>query len=144
MELLARLLPAMDDELKAETDIDLNDYDALLHIREAGPDGARMTHIADAIVVSKSGLTSLVDRLERRSLVERIPDPNDRRAILIRVTEDGEVAYRAAATVHRRSIHEHFASRLDDEEAAVIWRAIGRIVGEDRPEHVPSFEADPR
>lgn len=117
----------LDRELRSRTEVDLQTYDAMLHVFEAGNDGIRMTDLARKIVLSRAGLTSLVDRLERRGLVRRDPDPDDRRTIRIRLTEEGATAFRAAAEVHVQGIEQHFGSLLDDEEARIIASALERV-----------------
>src|SRR5665811_196948 len=70
MTMHAVLTAVMDEELKESADMDLNTYDALLHLFEAGSSGLRMNELADTIVVSHSGLTNRIDRLAERDLVE--------------------------------------------------------------------------
>lgn len=128
MVLHGTITPRLDDEMREGTDLDLQTYDALLHIFEAGDPGIRMTDLARTIVLSKSGLTTLVDRLEERSFVQRIPDPEDRRATRITLTDHGIETFRDAATrVHVPGIQKHFEDRLTDDEAAVIAEVLERI-----------------
>jgi len=124
------ITPALDDELRAGTDLDLRTYDALLHVFEAREPGIRMTDLAQKVVLSKSGLTTLVDRLEERGLVTRFPDPDDRRAIRITLTELGVETFRNAARVHVAGIEEYFADRITEDEAETIAAVLERIVGE--------------
>ncbi len=123
----AVLTATMDEELKESADMDLSTYDALLHLFEAGSSGLRMNELADTIVVSHSGLTSRVDRLAEKDLVERVPDPDDRRATRIRLTPTGEKAFRAAASVHLASIKHHFLDHIDDEQARAIFTVMEDI-----------------
>lgn len=127
MQAIGTLRAMLDDELRAQTDLDLQAYDALLHVFEGGGDGIRMTDLAREIVLSKAGLTSLVDRLQDRGLVRRVPDPTDRRVMRITLTHDGEQAFRAAAHVHLAGIHEHVTQHLTAEEAHAIAAAFERI-----------------
>lgn len=123
-----RLTPRLDEELRAEADLDLKSYDALLHIYEAGAAGTRMSDLADRIVLSKSGLTALVDRLETRGLVRRLPDHADRRATRITITDAGIEAFRAAADVHLAGIARNFGDRVTDAEAEVVAAVFERLV----------------
>lgn len=127
MQAIGTLRAILDEELRAQTDLDLQAYDALLHVFEAGDDGIRMTDLAREIVLSKTGLTSLVDRLQQRGLVQRVPDPTDRRVMRITLTDDGERAFRAAARVHLEGIHEHVTRHLTDDESQAIATAFERI-----------------
>ena len=86
-----------------------------------------MTDLARAVSLTKAGLTALVDRLEKRGLLERSNDPADRRVIRIRLTNDGEKAFRAGAKVHVAGINEHMGQHLTDEQAQVIVEAMEHI-----------------
>ncbi len=122
------ITPLLDDELRSATELDLTTYDALLHVYEAGDPGIRMTDLADKVVLSKSGLTTLVDRLEERDLMQRIADPEDRRAIRITLTESGMEAFHTAAAVHVAGIERYFTSQLTEDEAEVIADTLERIL----------------
>lgn len=132
MELYGILMPLLDDELKSKTDIDLQTYDALLHVFEAGDSGIRMTDLAQKVVMSKSGLTTLADRLEERGFLQRIPDQEDRRTIRISLTEAGVESFRNAARIHVDGIERHFGSRVDADDADVIIRVLERLQDESR------------
>jgi len=114
--------------------LDLLHYDVLLHVSE-GERGRRMTDLAEAVVVSKSGLTSVVDRMEADGLLERRRDPGDRRAIRVVLTPRGEERFREAAEHHAETVRRIFTSLVTDDEAAVIVQVMGRVrqrVREDR------------
>lgn len=127
METHAAIVPKLDNDLQEKSGIDIHTYDALLHVFEAGEQGIRMADLASAVVISKSGITSLVDRLEASAHVRRNPDPDDRRATRITLTASGEVTFRAAAQVHLAGIEEHFASLISDEEARSIAETLERV-----------------
>ncbi len=131
METHGAIVPILDSELLAKAGIDIQTYDALLHVFEAREQGIRMADLASAVVISKSGITSLVDRLEASSLVRRNLDPDDRRATRITLTATGEATFRAAAQVHLAGIEEHFASRISDEEALGIAETLERVCRHD-------------
>jgi DNA-binding MarR family transcriptional regulator len=85
-------------------------------------------------VISKSGLTGLVDRMERAGLVARRPDPGDRRAIRVELTADGVHTYESARAEHRRAVADRFLRHLSDDEAGALERVLGRIRAENAPE----------
>lgn len=134
METYGTVIPLLDRELQDRAGVDLRTYDALLHTFESGEAGIRMSDLARKVVLTKAGLTSLVDRLERRGLVQRVPDPDDRRVVRITLTRPGEEVFREAAEVHVAGIDEHVATRLTDEEATVIADALERVQGHHHPE----------
>ena len=87
-----------------------------------------MHELAAAIVLSRSGLTRLVDRLERAGLLCRQPDPSDRRGAFAVLTDEGLAALRRTWPVYARGIAEHFARHLSDEEARTIAEALERVL----------------
>jgi DNA-binding MarR family transcriptional regulator len=88
----------------------------------------RMRELADAVLLSRSGLTRLVDRMERAGLVTRTPDAADRRVVRVALTDAGTAAYRDARAEHRSAVAEHFLDRLTAAEAATIERALERVL----------------
>jgi DNA-binding MarR family transcriptional regulator len=87
-----------------------------------------MRDLADAVMLSRSGLTRLVDRMAEAGLVTRKPDPGDRRGTLACISTKGTTTLRRAAPIHLRGIQEHFGSVVEDDEVAVLQRALGRVV----------------
>jgi DNA-binding MarR family transcriptional regulator len=122
-----RLSQRLDEALQRETGLELRTYDVLLHVSE-GEGGRRMGELAEAVVMSKSGLTALVDRLEGNGLLERRPDPTDRRATRICLTAEGAAAYEAAAARHREIVHELFFEHVTPDEAATMHTALERVL----------------
>lgn len=86
-----------------------------------------MTDLADRVVLSKSGFTALVDRMEAEGLVARRPDPDDRRATRIVLTPLGEERFAEASRHHRGVVRRIFTSIVDETEAAVIVDVIHRV-----------------
>ena len=125
MELTSRF----DIEFQEQCGIDISTYDTLLHVYEAGPEGIRMTDLSAQLVVSKSGLTAIVDRLEQKGLLHRIPDPDDRRAIRVAISDTGTSLFRSAAKVHMASVEELFSRHLTDQEARTIIDVVDRVRG---------------
>ena len=114
-------------ELEASEAMPLSWYDVLVQLSEAPARELRMSELADAVLLSRSGLTRLVDRLEREGLVQRRPCLDDARGTLAALTEAGLDRLRAAAPVHLRGVREHFTSRFDADELAVLGELLGRI-----------------
>ena len=123
----ARVTDALSRELEAECGLPLTWYDVLLQLAEAGRGGLRMSELADAVLLSRSGLTRLVDRLVAAGLVERRPDPADRRATTVVLTPAGRRRQRRAAPAHLRGIERHFARFLSASEAEALRTGLARI-----------------
>lgn len=120
------LVRFLEEEFVRATGVELQYYDVMLHVSE-GVGGRRMTDLAEAVVLSKSGLTSLVDRMERDGLLERRPDPTDRRATRIVLTHAGKECFEAVSGHHRGVVRRIFTSRVSEEEAAVILEVMERL-----------------
>src|SRR5881394_1686231 len=105
----------LDVELAADAGIPLRWYDALVHLEES-PDGLRMNELAERILYSKSGFTRVVDRMEDAGLVRRVRPDNDRRSILIVLTDTGRETMEYARRHHRNAIEQHFSQHLTDTD----------------------------
>ena len=123
----AALIEHLNAELEREADLPLTWYEVLLHLNQAADRRLRMRDLADSVLLSPSGLTRLVDRMERAGLVGRDTCPSDRRGSFAVLTAEGKDALRRAAPVHLRGIEEHFGAHLDDDEAGVVAAALGRV-----------------
>lgn len=123
----ARIVRALDTELERKHGLPLTSYDVLIQLSLAPGRRLRMFELAEAIVLSRSGLTRLVDRLERAGLVERERGEVDPRQMYARLTDRGFEAVSEATPTHIAGIEERFLDRLSDEEKtqlAAIWRAV--------------------
>jgi DNA-binding MarR family transcriptional regulator len=121
----AAVMDVLTAELRDEAGLSITEYDVLLHLSEGSPP-VRMHELADAVVLSKSGLTRVVDRMERDGLLARVPIPGDRRSTAIALTAAGEQAFRNARAVHRRGIERHFIDHLSEHDVKVIRRVFSR------------------
>jgi DNA-binding MarR family transcriptional regulator len=124
-EAYAAVMDLLVVEMKDEVGISLTEYDVLLHLSEM-PVPVRMNELAQAVVISKSGLTRVVDRMEQDGLLKRVPIAGDRRSMAIAMTRDGDGVFRDARAVHRRGIRKYFTDHLTDDEVAVIRAAFAR------------------
>ena len=123
----ARISRRLDEELRAEHDLTIGEYDALLTIAQAPERRIRMRQLADEVILSKSGVTRLIDRLVDDGLVERIACLADARGAEAVLTERGLARLRAASTTHLRGVDEHFLGILDSEDLEVIERTMASI-----------------
>ena len=128
LEAQARVLEALGRELEREHSITLSEYEVLLYLFEARAGSVRMQDLADRALLSKSGITRLVDRLERDGLVMRRSCPSDRRGVEAAMTDLGRAVFRKAGRTHLRGIAEHFTSHLSNAEAEAFVRAMGKVV----------------
>lgn len=127
LETHAALLDILEAELERERGMPLTWYDVLVQISARGG-RLRMQDLAHSLLLSKSGLTRLFDRMEQAGLVKREPCPFDRRGTFAALTPAGSSALRNAAPVHLRGVQEHFARHLNDAESTVMCAALRRIL----------------
>ena len=123
----ARVARRLDDELRAEHDLSFAEYDALLTIANAPDRRIRMRRLADQVLLSKSGVTRLIDRLVADGLVERDACASDARGAEAVLTAAGLGRLRAASTTHLRGISAHFLGILDERQLAEVGRAMQAV-----------------
>jgi DNA-binding MarR family transcriptional regulator len=123
----AQIVRALDAELEREHGLPLTSYDVLIQLSLAPDRRLRMFELADAIVLSRSGLTRLVARLEREGLVERERGEADLRQVYARLTDRGFEAVADATPTHVAGVKARFLERLSDDQTkqlAAIWGAV--------------------
>lgn len=124
----------LDEELRAEHDLSLAEYDTLLTIAWSPDRRIRMRALADTIYLSKSGVTRLIDRLVADGLVERSTCLADARGAEAVLTEAGLARLRAASATHLRGIDAHFLAMLDADDLDAIERTMTTVAdGAQRP-----------
>lgn len=128
LEAHAALLSVLEQELEERQDLPLSWYDVLVHLAEAEDERLRMQDLADAVLLSKSGLTRLIDRMESDGLVERMACKTDRRGTFAVLTDRGRQTLRDAAPDHLDGVAQHFGRHLSEDEAATIEAAMTRIL----------------
>lgn len=120
----ARITRRLDEELRVEHDLSLGEYDALLALAEATDRRLRMNSLADRVVLSKSGVTRLIDRLVADGLVVRDQCLTDARGAEAVLTEKGLERLRRASRTHLRGIERHFFDVVDEADLGAIRRAM--------------------
>jgi DNA-binding MarR family transcriptional regulator len=126
------LLDVLDAELEQAAGIPQRWYDVLVHLEES-PQGIPMNELADQILYSKSGFTRVVDRMEEAGLVRRDRPENDRRTILIVLTDNGTATLDRARRHHRDGIQRHFSQHLTNTDIKALTRALEKISAHARP-----------
>ena len=124
----AIIIDRIDRDLEAAKLPPLSTYDVLIELYEAPEGRLRMHELAERVVLSRSGLTRLVDRLEAEGLLRRDRSGRDRRGAYAVITEQGIAALRRTWPVYARGIAEYFAQWLTLEEAQLLESAFGGIL----------------
>ncbi|TYK50985.1 MarR family transcriptional regulator [Actinomadura decatromicini] len=108
------------------------EYSVLSLLYEAGPDGMRMSDLAQRRLMSTGGFTRLADRLQNRGLIERRRSAVDGRGFDASLTADGRKLIRRARRQHHNDLRELFFDRLDDDHLrclAEIWTLLAPDAG---------------
>ena len=124
---VSALLRTFEQELQESDALPLAWFDVLIQLYEAPERGLRMQALADSVVLSRSGLTRLIDRMERAGLVRREPSKEDRRGYYAVITDEGLRVIGLARPVHHRGIQEHFIDHLDDNDIEALDIALGKV-----------------
>jgi len=114
----------LDEDLRSEHGLSLQEYVALLFLAEAPERRLRMGRLADSLTLSKSGATRLIDRLVDDGLVDRVTCSSDLRGAEAALTEAGLDRLRTAAPTHLRGIAEYFLSAIDEDDLQVVQRTM--------------------
>jgi DNA-binding MarR family transcriptional regulator len=123
----AQVMRRLSADLDDSGQVPLTTYDVLVQLSEAGGSLRLRDLLERLVVVSQPGLSRRVERLAAAGLVERHPDPEDGRGVVVRISRSGRAALRSAAKVHVDGIDREFAARITDEEAEVLERICERI-----------------
>lgn len=126
----ARVVTELEAELSTQAGLPLSWYDVLLQLAEAPNRRLRMAELAERVLLSRSGLTRLVDRLQAAGLVRREADPNDARGTFTVLTDAGLGRLRAAAPVHLSGIQQRWLSHFSDDELLQLGELLARIAPE--------------
>jgi DNA-binding MarR family transcriptional regulator len=128
----ASLMKELDAELEAAHRLPLTSYEVLMRLAEAPERRMRMCDLADSVLLSRSGMSRLVDRLEREGLLERAACQNDARGAYAVITETGLELLAAARPTHHEGIRRRFLAHLSEEELeqlAALWVRIAEAQG---------------
>jgi DNA-binding MarR family transcriptional regulator len=118
----------LEAELHAERDLGLAEYDALVQLALADNRRLRMSELAERVVLSRSGVSRLVDRLEAMGLVARAACADDARVSWATLTDAGIARLRDASPIHLRGVETHFLAQIPDDDREALVRALEMVV----------------
>jgi DNA-binding MarR family transcriptional regulator len=119
----AELTKELDAQLAQEHKLPLSSYEVLLYLADAPGGRMRMAELAESVLLSRSGLTRLVDRLEREGLLKRERCESDARGYFAEITPKGRRLFDAARRTHLDGVRALFLSRFSRDEL----RALGAL-----------------
>ena len=123
----AALVRELDAELDAAHALPLSSYDVLIHLKSAPGKRLRMAELADSVLLSRSGVTRLVDRLEREGLIVRDTCTSDGRGCFAVLTDDGEELLGRARPTHLAGVRERFLRHFTEDELRQLARFWERV-----------------
>jgi DNA-binding MarR family transcriptional regulator len=123
----ASLMRRLDTDLQQETGLALADFDVLAQLADAHGE-LRMTELADRALISRSGMSRRVARLAAEGLLRRDRAGSDGRGVVVALTKAGIARLAATAPVHARGIATLFVAQLDDQELALLERALNKVI----------------
>src|SRR2546423_124828 len=118
----ATIIRLLEAELQRELDMPLLWYDTLRHLNASERGGLRLQDLADAINLSQSGLTRLLDRMAEVDLVKRQPCSEDRRGLFAMITAAGRAKLDQATPIYLRVLDQHFLRYLNCEEVNALLK----------------------
>jgi DNA-binding MarR family transcriptional regulator len=124
----ATLTKALDADLEAAHGLPLSSYEVLLHLEDAEGRRMRMSDLAATVILSRSGLTRLVDRLERDGLIERQSCPSDARGSFASLTPAGLRRLEAARATHLAGVRSQFLDHLTEDQLDALGAAWQRLM----------------
>jgi DNA-binding MarR family transcriptional regulator len=126
----SRVTRELERELQDEQDLSLADYDVLYQLAVAEQHRLRMSELADRLLLSRSGATRLVDRLESAGYVARASCATDRRGLWAHLTDAGRGRLQDAMPTHLRGVTEYFIDRIPGAELDQLRRTLERVGAE--------------
>jgi DNA-binding MarR family transcriptional regulator len=125
----ASILRLLDAELAAEHGMTTRDYEVLLYLSQAPDRRLPMSALAESTMLTRSGITRLVDGLVAAGLIERVSCPSDARVSYAQLTDEGYEKLRQAGCTHVASIRRLFLERFTPEEIDQLAAFLGRLPG---------------
>lgn len=119
----------MSAQLVAEHGLTINDYEALLHLARADEGRMRRVDLAERLILTASGVTRLLDGLERAGWVERASCASDRRVTYAVLTAPGRAKLEEASDSHLNGVRTFFEERFSAEEIDHLAGLLGRLPG---------------
>lgn len=128
----ATILRLLDAELASEHGITTRDYEVLLYLAQAPDRKLPMSALAESTMLTRSGITRLVDGLVAGGFIERAACPNDARVSYAQLTDEGLTKLRNAGCTHVRSISRLFLEHFSPAETGQLASLLGRLPGAGR------------
>lgn len=124
----ALVVQGVEEQLMREAGIPVTWHELLARLSSADENGMRMQDLARSVLLSKSGLTRVADRMEAAGLVERRACAADRRGVYVAITERGREVLARATPVLERAFRSHLAAHLGEGALAELTESLHRVI----------------
>lgn len=118
----------VDARLREKHDLPLGFFESLYEIGRSPHGGVRIGDLAQALRITVGGTSKLADRIERAGLIRREPDPDDRRASRVSLTESGRRMLTAAVKTYEAELARILDRELDEEEQRAMHELVTRLL----------------
>ena len=125
----AAIVRVLDAELASEHDLTTRDYEVLLYLAQADERRLPMSALSERTMLTRSGITRLVDGLVGNGLIERVACPDDARVSYAQLTEPGYEKLRQAGCSHVASINRLFVQHFSPAELQQLADLLSRLPG---------------
>ena len=123
----------LSSRLEAAHGLTMNDYDCMVQLAYAPERSLRRVDLARSVLLSPSGITRLLDGLEREGWVEKRSCDSDARVTYAHLTDAGLAKFKTARKTHLADVEQAFGSRFSAEELAAVSSLLGRLLDSDEP-----------
>jgi DNA-binding MarR family transcriptional regulator len=123
----AKLWDQLEAQIRRDHGLTMARYDVLAHLEMADGGRLRLSELAASIVLSPSGLSKLLDRMDASGLIRREPDPTDARSTFATITPRGRAVVRKARETHHELLRQLFGRALDDRDVADLGRVLEKV-----------------
>ena len=123
----AKLWDLLEAQVRRDHGLTMARYDVLAHLEMADGGRLRLSELAASIVLSPSGLSKLLDRMDASGLIRREPDPDDARSTFATITPRGRAVVRKARESHHELLRQLFGRALDDRDVADLGRVLEKV-----------------
>jgi DNA-binding MarR family transcriptional regulator len=127
LQIHAQITQALDAQMRTEHGLSVSSYEVLMFLAAAPERRLRMAEIADQVLLSRSGLTRLVDRLVQFGYVTRCAAENDGRGAYAELTDAGLEKFQAAQRTHREGVREFYLDHLTTTDTVVLGDIFTRM-----------------
>src|SRR5258708_1227553 len=135
-----QIVEQLADEMLREHDLPLEWFDVLVHLADLPGMRARQKELRDRVLLSESGVSRLLVRMEKAGLITRSTADDDRRSIEIAVTDDGRAALLAAIESHLQLVASLLSNRLTATDQAALSWVLSKLLARSKPDRDVSRE----